>query len=224
MKKHILFIGDSITDAGRKRVEMGEPCYGMRPMLMGAGYCNYIAGRLSYDYPGEYEFTNRGISGHRVVDVYARIKKDCINHSPDYISILLGVNDVWHEASEGNGVETDRFEQVYDMMISYIKEKLPNTKIILIEPFWLPGEATTGVNERGVDRESAFREGVLDKANAVKRVALKHNLPLVLLQDQLFALQEANPDEVYLADGVHPAYAGYELMTREWIKVFETIR
>ena len=87
MSKLILFQGDSITDAGRNRENDAGT---------GTGYPTFVKGELGLSNPGEYEFINRGISGNRIVDLYARIKADIINLKPDYMSILIGVYDVWH--------------------------------------------------------------------------------------------------------------------------------
>ena len=122
----ILFFGDSITDMGRNRDLMGQ-AFGY-----GVGYVNNVASTLKYENPEKYEIVNRGISGNRVVDLYARVKADVWNHTPDVISILIGVNDVWHEIHGGNGVELNRFEKVYRMLIEDTKEQLPNVKFILI--------------------------------------------------------------------------------------------
>ncbi|MBQ9920892.1 MAG: lysophospholipase, partial [Clostridia bacterium] len=86
----ILFQGDSITDAGRARDN---------DINLGTGYPMLVKATLGFEEPGKYEFFNRGISGNRVVDLYARIKNDIINLKPDVMSILIGVNDVWHEYS-----------------------------------------------------------------------------------------------------------------------------
>lgn len=86
--KRILFQGDSITDAGRSR-ENDE--------WKGRGYATLVSAKLGFDEPNQYEFFNRGIGGNRSVDLLARIKSDVINLKPDVMSILIGVNDVWHE-------------------------------------------------------------------------------------------------------------------------------
>ena len=95
--KTILFQGDSITDAGRARDNNSN---------RGLGYPHLVSARLGMDNPTEYNFINRGISGNRIVDLYARIKADIINLKPDVMSILIGVNDVWHEIAASNGVQT----------------------------------------------------------------------------------------------------------------------
>ena len=131
----IVFYGDSITDAGRNRdKDFHHSSYG-------AGYVRDVASDLLNQNPLGFEIINRGISGNRIVDLYARIKTDLWNLNPDIISILIGVNDVWHEIGSKNGVELDRFERVYRMLIEDTKKVLPNAKIVILEPFVLKGIA-----------------------------------------------------------------------------------
>ena len=99
----ILFLGDSITDAGKWR-EM--PFDNLASL--GMGYVRSIANTLFSEIPRKYSLINAGISGDRIVDLYARIKKDVWNHSPDVMSVLVGVNDVWHEIESQNGVDIER--------------------------------------------------------------------------------------------------------------------
>ena len=113
--KIILFQGDSITECGRSIENFSK---------MGDGYPLLVKAHLGYEYPGKYEFQNRGISGNRIVDVYARIKADITNLKPDYMSILIGVNDVWHELDRQNGVDEEKFEAIYSMLIEEIKQDL----------------------------------------------------------------------------------------------------
>ena len=99
----ILFFGDSITDAGRNR-EAPESISGL-----GVGFVRVVADRLIGKTANKYEILNRGNSGNRIVDLYSRIKMDCWNYAPDVISILIGVNDVWHELKRKNGVRGKSF-------------------------------------------------------------------------------------------------------------------
>lgn len=92
----IVFLGDSITDVG-KNLTNGST------IAIGQGYPLIVDAKLSASFPGKYEFHNAGVSGSRVVDLYARIKSDAWNRLPDVISILIGVNDVWHEYMEHHG-------------------------------------------------------------------------------------------------------------------------
>ncbi len=200
-----LFQGDSITDADRQRGNDSN---------YGYGYPNLFAAEVLKNRPYEFDFVNRGISGNRIVDVYARIKADIINLKPDYMSLLIGVNDVWHELNDVNGVATEKFEKVYDMLISEILEALPDIKIILLEPFVLKGCGT----ERYYD---AFREDVINHAAAVKRIADKYNLKFVPLQAKFDEAAKGGNDIYWLADGVHPTPAGHCLIKDEMMKAFE---
>ena len=215
MEKVILFQGDSITDCGRSR----EADY-----AMGNGYATFVGGALAAKEPYAYRFYNRGISGNRVVDLYARMKMDMINLKPDYMSILIGINDVWHEYTRQNGVDADKFERVYDWLIRELKEALPELKIMILEPFVLPGSATENTEEYP-DRWEFFRSETDLRRAAAKRIAEKHGLPFVELQE-LFDKVNADAPEMgyWLRDGVHPTYAGHELIKQEWLKAFEQLK
>ena len=154
--KKILFMGDSITDAGRTSVENEN---------LGSGYSLLVTSQLAFEHPGEYEFVNRGINGNRIVDLIARVKKDMINLKPDVMSILIGVNDTWQEFDLQNGTETDKFEMYYNILIEQLKEALPELKIMILEPFVLKGTSTAS-NDKYEDLYSLLRKGVEEKAKA----------------------------------------------------------
>ena len=200
----ILFFGDSITDMGRSRER--TDVFGL-----GEGYVFYATGDLKREDPS-IEIINRGISGNRIVDLYARIKSDVWNLNPDVLSILIGVNDVWHEIGSQNGVELDRFIKIYDMLITDTLKVLPNLKIILCEPFVLKGCATEENYERFLE--------VKEYAKAVKALAEKHSLEFVPLQDAFDKAAEKSCAEYYLYDGVHPDAAGARLIADEWNKLY----
>ena len=207
----ILFQGDSITDAGRTA----------RIIELGTGYPHKVASKLGLDEPGEFQFYNRGISGNRIVDVYARIKADIINLKPDYMSIMIGVNDVWHEFNRKNGVATEKFEKIYNMLIEEIKEALPNIKIMIIEPYLLPESAThNAIGDESIDTYEEFRAETEKRAAAAKRVAEKNNLVFLPLQEKLDKLCEIQPVSYWAFDGVHPTNVGHEFIAREWIEAF----
>lgn len=215
MSKLILFQGDSITDCGRKREDLAST---------GVGYMHMVKGQLGCEYPGAYEFINKGISGNRIVDVYARIKADIINLKPDYMSILIGVNDVWHElGGKNNGVSAEKFEKIYDMMISEIMEELPDIKIMIMEPFVLEGTATTATDEEP-ERWNYFKTEVPLRAEAAKRIAKKYNLPYVALQETFDEACKQAPASYWLRDGVHPTAMGHWLIKDRWIQAFKQMQ
>jgi len=214
MSKRILFQGDSITDCGRNRNDF----YGM-----GNGYANLIKASLGMDCPNEYELINRGVSGNRIVDLYARIKMDFINLAPDYASIYIGVNDTWHEISSENGVDTVKFEKIYTMLIDEIKQACPEIKLVLIAPFVLEGTATCNTEEIS-DRLERFKKDVAEKAAVTKKMADKYGLPIVQLQPAFDAACTKAPAEYWAPDGVHPSACGHEIIKRLWIETFEKIK
>ena len=215
MMKTILFQGDSITDAGRSRKDLESS---------GEGYALLVKSQLGYENPGKYTFHNRGASGDRIVDVYARMKKDIINLAPDYISILLGVNDVWHEIDFGgpNGVDADKYEKIYGMLIEEIQEALPQVKIMIMEPFCLRASATENTEEQP-NRWDYFTTEVKKRAERAKKVAEKYHLTFVPLQEKFDEVAKCAENAYWLKDGVHPTPMGHELIKREWLNAFSQI-
>ena len=205
--KTILFHGDSITDSARNR-ELDH--------LRGMGYSTIAAGEIGLDYPNEFKIINRGVSGNRIVDIYARIGKDIVALNPDYMSLLIGVNDVWHELDSNNGIEEEKFEMIYCLIIEELKAKLPNLKLIIMEPFVLEGPVTT-------EHIDYFRTEVKKRAAASKRVADKYGIKFVPLQEKFDEAVKKAPETYWLIDGVHPTAAGHEIIAREWVKAFKEI-
>lgn len=211
--KVILFQGDSITDCGRDKE---------KNLHNGRGYAHLVQAELGFAEPFAFTFYNRGISGNRVVDLYARIKKDMINLKPDHMSILIGINDVWHEYLGKNGVDAEKFEKVYGMLIEELKTALPKLRLMLLEPFVLPGSATENTEEHP-DRWEYFKSECDLRRAAVKRLAEKYGLVFVPLQEFFDEANKNAPKGYWLADGVHPTPAGHELIKRQWIKGFEKL-
>lgn len=211
--KKILFQGDSITDCDRVRTSQNS---------MGDGYACLVKSQLSFEHPEKYTFYNRGVAGDRIVDVYARIKADILNLEPDYISFLVGVNDVSHEIYNQNGVSADKFEKIYGMMIEEIREVLPNVKMMILEPFCLRGKTTDNDNRVPNMWQITNRE-VREVAKRARRVAEKYGIPFVPLQDKFDELASQTGNDYWLKDGVHPTAAGHELIKREWIRAFEAL-
>ncbi len=204
-----LFQGDSITDAGRDRNDDNN---------YGYGYANLMASELLRKFPGEYEFLNRGISGNRVVDLYARMKSDIVNLRPDFVSILIGVNDVWHELSSRNGVSAPRYEVVYSMLVEDLLEKLPDLKIIILEPFVLKGTATE-------ESYGYFREEVEKRAEAAKNVAEKYGLVFIPLQEKFDkVVADGVRARYWLSDGVHPTAAGHQIIKEALMQTFTSLQ
>jgi len=132
MKKNytVVLQGDSVTDSERGLTHTEPNKY------MGLGYASLVCARLLSTYPeADVQVYNRGVGGDRIVNLYARWKQDALNLNPDLLSILIGVNDTWHEFDCQNGVELPRYERIYRELIEWTRTALPQTQIMLIEPF-----------------------------------------------------------------------------------------
>ena len=204
----ILCFGDSITDMGRdKNAESFDP------WSLGYGYPYVLASKFSEESPLKHQIINRGISGNRIVDLYARIKSDVWNLKPDVLSILIGINDIWHEIEHQNGVELERFDRVFRMLIEDTKKVLPDLKIILLEPFVLSGVATVGKEDRFVE--------VKEYSAVIKKIAQDFDCEFVSLQEKFDERALKYGADKMLWDGVHPTVAGSTLIANEWLKTFK---
>ena len=209
--KVFLMQGDSITDAHRDR-STKEP---KKVDLMGRGYAYFTASALELKYPGEYTYLNRGHDRDRIVDLYARSRKDLIVLQPDVLSILIGVNDVLHEYTRQNGVDAEKFEMIYNMMMDEVQEALPNTKVILMGAFVMP-------NLKEFDYPT-FRAEVAERAAITKKIADARGFKYVDLQ-ALFDQAQARGVQHLTLDGIHPDYAGCSLIKNALVAAFEEVR
>ncbi len=205
--KTFLFQGDSITDANRddeEQINCG----------LGCGYAFFLASEFEQNNKDKIKFINRGNSGDRITDVYARIKEDIINLKPDYMSILIGVNDVSHELTMNCGVTPKKFRKIYTMLIEEIKESLPEIDIIILEPFILKGSCTEKL-------WSNFNCEVRKLAEISKEIAEAFNLKFVPLQNRFDELCSNGNTAYWTADGIHPTTEGHHVIKEELLKVIE---
>jgi len=205
--KTLLFQGDSITDCGR--TTCGGAGYPVN--LWGPGYPGLIASELMGDQPCQWNIINRGISGNRVPDLYARWKIDCINLNPDILSILLGVNDTLHEMQNRNGVEVPRFDKIYRSLLDWCREKNPDIKFILMEPFLYPFSET----------DPKWLEEIRGRQEVVRKIAADYHAALVPLQQVFDDALKLAPKEYWFVDGIHPQPAGHRLIVKAWFKAAE---
>lgn len=195
----VLFQGDSITDCGRVRDNEDS---------LGGGYANMTAAWFSALYPEKnVRFINKGISGNRVVDLQGRWKQDCLDLKPDWVSILIGINDCWRRYDRNDPTSVEKYESGYRDLLTQIKENL-NAKIILLEPFVLPHPE---------DRK-AWREDLDPKIQAARNIAREFNTLYIPL-DGIFAQASVKRESAFwAADGVHPTQAGHALIANAWLK------
>lgn len=153
---------------------------------------------------------NCGISGNCVTNLLARWKKDCINLHPDVISILIGVNDVWHELSQQEGVDAESFEEAYRVLLRYTKRMLLETKLILLGAYLTRGTAADGAQWEEFHRETALRSAI------TRRLAAEFGAEFLDLQRLFDEACEKLPPEHWMQDGVHPTAAGHRLIANAW--------
>ena len=194
----ILFQGDSITDAGRDRRNYHD---------MGNGYPKYASALISQAFPEkEIEFINLGIGGNRTDQLFDRLYLDGIKLEPDIISILIGINDIWHRHGAEYIETTDaQVATNYRAILERIK-KQTNAKIVILSPFLLDNE-----------QKEAWRpelESILPIIRSLADEFADAYIPL----DKLFAeaLKTQPEPKFYSADGVHPNTNGAEFIGKHY--------
>ena len=197
----VLFQGDSVTDCGRDRADITSLSY---------GYPGIIAKTYNLYFPdNEVTFINKGISGNRVKDVLNRYEEDIKEIHPDFISILIGINDTWRKYDSNDPTTPEEFESTYRKLLNLIKTDLPDCKIMIIEPFVL----------NSLPDRALWREDLDPKIQVVRKLAKEYAEYYVPL-DGIFAKVEVEQYSCgqLAADGVHPSQLGQGLIAQEYIK------
>jgi lysophospholipase L1-like esterase len=201
----ILFQGDSITDTARARDQQDKP---NSAAALGNGYAHFAAARILAKHAEKRpQLFNRGISGNRIPDLYARLREDVLNLKPDILSILIGVNDTWHHFKRNAGVSHEKFARLYRQFLAEVKAERPAIQLVLCEPFVLyVGEVSPEWNADIEHRRKIVAE-IAAETSAIF-------IPFQRLFDD--ALTRA-PAEYWLYDGIHPTPAGHALMAEKWL-------
>jgi lysophospholipase L1-like esterase len=203
----ILFQGDSITDAGRNREENSFN----NPRALGSGYAILAAAGLLEKYaPMSLKVYNKGISGNKVFQLAERWDKDCLDLKPDILSILIGVNDIWHKLNGQYNGTVEIYRKDYITLLERTKKALPNIKLIICEPF-----AVSGV--KAVD-EKWYPE-FYDYQKAAREIAEQFGAVFIPFQKIYDEAQKKAPGVYWTADGVHPSLAGAQLMAQALLTI-----
>ena len=202
----LLFQGDSITDMKWGRNQRDRNHY------LGHSYVYLIAARLGVDMPeAQLDFYNRGMSGHKVRDLKARWQKDAIDMKPDWLSILVGVNDV--SRGERSTLDFQKWEEDYRFIVDRSRKVNPNLRIVLMDPFVLR------MTRLSADDVWKRWRGEIDKlGEIVSRLA--HECKAIHVETQKIFDQAAEEVscEHWIWDGVHPLPQGHELIARNWLQ------
>ena len=198
----VLFQGDSITDCGRDREDITS---------LSEGYPGIVAQMYHLLFPeNEVTFINRGISGNRAIDLLDRYDEDFKAIHPDFISILIGINDTWRRYDSNDPTSAEKFERNYRKLLEKIKSDMPHCKIMIIEPFLL-------YSQPGLER---WREDLDPKIQVVRKLA-KEYADYYLPLDGIFAKEEVTrySCKEMTEDGVHPTPLGHAIIAEEYLKV-----
>jgi lysophospholipase L1-like esterase len=202
----ILFQGDSITDASRDRARL-EPNDGAG---LGRGYAFLSAARLLRDHPAsDLRVHNRGISGNRVPDLQRRWAADTEELEPNLLSILIGVNDIWHKMEGRYSGSVQDYEDGFRALLEQTRRRLPSTRLVVGEPFALRFGAVT---------QHWFPE--FDQRRAVAaRIASEFGAAFIPFQSVLERAVGAGTSPTYwTTDGVHPTPQGHQLLADAWLE------
>jgi acyl-CoA thioesterase I len=197
----VLFIGDSITDAART-------CRSYAPF--GSGYVHFAANYLLGKYP-EYNLNiiNTGISGNTIRDLKDRWQGDCLDHNPDVLSIMIGVNDVWRqfatEAELPYAVLLEEYKTIYKELLTQAKLKC-NSRLVICEPFMF-------CDDYNNEMFAQLRHYI----DAVHRIADDFDAVLVPLQKAIDGRIKEVPPQQWSLDSVHPEVWAHAWIAQQWL-------
>jgi lysophospholipase L1-like esterase len=198
----ILFTGDSITDCGRARP------VGTMPNGLGDGYVSLVHSLFTATYPAQnVSLLNTGISGNRVTDLDARWQEDILNQQPDWLSVMIGINDVWRQFDARHlrdQVTLDRYETVYRRILSAARPALKG--LVLMTPYYIETHPSDPM------RCMMDRYG-----RVVKKLAAEFDAVFVDTQAAFDRHLQHQPTQSLCGDRVHPNRAGHMIIARAFL-------
>ena len=205
----ILFQGDSITDVGRNRKEMSYNNAG----ALGSGYAMLAAARLLLSHAHlDLKIYNRGISGNKVYQLAERWDEDCIDMKPDVVSILIGVNDIWHKLNGNYDGSVEIYRRDYIALLERTRKALPDVNLIIGEPFGVRG--VKAVDDKWYPEFYEYQK-------AAGEIALQFDARFIPYQAVYDEAQLRAPAAYWTPDGVHASLAGAALMAEAWLRMVE---
>jgi lysophospholipase L1-like esterase len=205
-KSRLVFIGDSITDCGRKR-PIGESAF---DGALGNGYVSLIDAALASGYPDcEIKIINVGVSGNTVHDLKYRWAADVLALKPDWLSVLVGINDVWQQISQTESNEHNNsaheFGHILDELIQQVRPGLQG--LILMSPYYLE-----------TNLEDPMRVMMDHYGELVAEVAAAHDAILVDTQSNFDRiLRWTDPLDLAL-DRIHLNLPGHMILARAFLQ------
>lgn len=197
----ILFQGDSITDCGcRDRTNVNP---------IGTGYVAMIRGALAQRFPElKVQVLNRGNSGDRTIELLARWQDECIGLKPTWLSIKIGVNDVWRKRDAWGGqghVPLPEYIANYRRLLDQARDSgIKN--LVLVSPTTIDDEPESELNELLAKYDAAVVE-----------LAKEYGAIYVPAREKLWKAIALNPEVRWTTDGCHPTTAGHGLIADAWL-------
>jgi lysophospholipase L1-like esterase len=195
----LLFVGDSITDCGRDRESGG--------IDLGAGYVAQVQALLGAHHPqARIRFVNTGISGNRVTDLEGRWDQDVLAHQPDWVSVMIGINDVWRQFDNplSEQVSLEAYTEKLEVLIQ--RSLLTVEGMIVMSPFFLE-----------TNKEDPMRAMMDRYGAAAKSVAERNGLRFVDVQAAFDAWLLYNPTQLLCGDRVHPNQLGHNIIASAFL-------
>jgi lysophospholipase L1-like esterase len=200
----LVFIGDSVTDCGRSQ-PIGE---GLGEAL-GRGYVSLVDSLLCATYPGlGIRIINVGTSGNTVLDLKARWQRDVVDLRPDWLCVMIGINDVWRQFDMPRkpeaGVALDVYEETLRDIVGEVRTRL--TGLVLMTPFYIEPIVTDTMRQR----MDAYGE-------VVRRLALEQDAIFVDTQAAFAPVLEQYHSSAIAWDRVHPNAIGHMILARAFL-------
>jgi lysophospholipase L1-like esterase len=198
--QRIVFIGDSITDAGRRN-EASAP--------YGTGYVSLVRAFLLARYPGRnLEIVNQGVGGNTVRDLAARWERDVVDVKPDWLSVKIGINDVWRQVAGrwSEAVLLEEYAATYERLLRRTQETTA-ARLILMEPYVIEA-----------DRADQFRLLIDQYLPVVHRLAEQFGAILIRTQAAFDEALAQQPASFWADDRVHPNLPGHAVIARAFLR------
>ena len=219
-KLKIVFLGDSITEAGVYDKEVGIENNGE---LVYPDYTGFIT-FLSQSVPEKTKLVGKGISGDKVSDLLTRYKKDVIDLDPGIVFIYIGINDVWHKYDYGTGTDIDLYENGLRQIITDLNEN--GVEVILCTPTVIgenKGEFTLVNQFKDIETMEIMNNDLDDYSDIIRKLSREFDTKLLDLRKIFMQyISENNPENkskgVLTTDGVHLNNIGSKLIADEMIK------
>jgi len=193
----VVFIGDSITDCGRR----GEQA------PFGNGYVKFAIDLVTARYPERnITYFNEGIGGNTVQDLRNRWDTDVLAHNPDWVSVKIGINDLHRTLGQPDMLPPEKYERLYRDILNRTKE---NTKarLVLVDPFYVSIETNTNTQQ---GRVMAMLPNYL---NVVEKLAEEFNAFHVYTHRKFQEQLRHRPANVFCPEPVHPYPSGHMVIS-----------